>query len=118
MNFFGGLLVVIGFLTRPAAFASAIVLVITYWFHVTHPYGDAFLTQEGIAYLNEHVDLLTQEGQRYLLSDGGAGFLMGPTGVQLKAEWNSLFWSAGMALIAAFGGGASSIDRLFMRKEF
>ncbi|WP_417259035.1 DoxX family protein [Celeribacter sp.] len=118
VNFFGGLLVVIGFLTRPAAFASAIVLVITYWFHVTHPYGDAFLTQEGVAYLNEHVDLLTQEGQRFLLSDGGAGFLMGPTGVQLKAEWNSLFWSAGMALIAAFGGGAYSIDRLFMRKEF
>ena len=118
VNFFGGLLIVLGFLTRPAALASAIVLLITYWFHVTHPYGDAFLTQEGIAYLNENKNLLTPAGQMRLLTDGGAGFLAGPTGVQLKAEWNSLFWSAGAALIAAFGGGAYSIDRMLMRKEF
>lgn len=118
VNFFGGLLIVLGFLTRPAALASAIVLLVTYWFHVTHPYGDAFLTQEGIAYLNENKNLLTPAGQMRLLADGGAGFLAGPTGVQLKAEWNSLFWSAGAALIAAFGGGAYSIDRMLMRKEF
>lgn len=118
VNFFGGLFIIFGFLTRPAAFASAVILAITYWFHVTHPYGDAFLTQEGIAYLAEHKDLLTASGQRQLLSDGGAAFLAGPTGVQLKAEWNSLFWAAGAAIIAAFGGGAYSIDRTFMRKEF
>ena len=118
VNFFGGLLIVFGFLTRPAAFVSAIVLLITYWFHVSHPYGDAFLTQEGISYLNENKDLLTPAGQMQLLADGGAAFLAGPTGVQLKAEWNSLFWSAGAALIAAFGGGAYSIDRMLMRKEF
>ncbi|MFP7571295.1 DoxX family protein [Marivita sp. S2033] len=118
VNFFGGLLIVIGFLTRPAALASALVLLTTYWFHVTHPYGDAFLTQEGIAYLNENKDLLTPAGQRRLLTDGGAAFLAGPTGVQLKAEWTSLFWTAGAALIAAFGGGAFSVDRLLMRKEF
>ena len=118
VNFFGGLLIVMGFLTRPAALASAIVLLITYWFHVTHPYGDAFLTEAGIAYLNENKDLLTPAGQMRLLGDGGAAFLAGPTGVQLKAEWNSLFWAAGAALIAAFGGGAYSIDRLLMRKEF
>lgn len=118
VNFFGGLLIVLGLLTRPAALASALVLLITYWFHVTHPYGDAFLTAEGIAYLNENKGLLTPTGQMRLLTDGGAAFLAGPTGVQLKAEWNSLFWSAGAALIAAFGGGAYSIDRMLLRKEF
>lgn len=118
VNFFGGLMIMFGFLTRPAALASTIVLVMTYWFHVTHPYGDAFLTQEGIAYLNENKALLTPTGQMRLLADGGAAFLSGPTGVQLKAELNSLFWSAGAALIAAFGGGALSIDRMLMRKEF
>ncbi len=118
VNFFGGLLIVFGLFTRPAALASAFVLLITYWFHVTHPYGDAFLTADGIAYLTEHRDLLTPAGQMRLLTDGGAGFLAGPTGVQLKAEFASLFWTAGAALIAAFGGGAWSVDRLFMRKEF
>ena len=118
VNFFGGLLIVLGLLTRPAALASALVLLITYWFHVTHPYGDAFLTAEGIAYLNENKGLLTPTGQMRLLTDGGAAFLAGPTGVQLKAEWNSLFWSAGAVLIAAFGGGAYSLDRMLLRKEF
>ena len=53
-NFFGGLLIVFGFLTRPAALVSAFILAMTYWFHVTHPYGAAFLTPEGIAYLTEN----------------------------------------------------------------
>ncbi|CAG0960071.1 MAG: DoxX family protein [Rhizobiaceae bacterium] len=116
-NFVGGLLIVIGFLTRPAALANAFMLLVTYWFHATHPYGDAFLTQAGIDYLKANPDLLTPVGQARLLSDGGAAFLAGPTGVQLKAELASLFWAAGAALIAAFGGGALSVDQK-MRKEF
>ena len=116
VNFFGGLMIVFGFLTRPAALANAIMLLVTYWFHVTHPYGDAFLTPAGIEYLTQNTDLLTSAGQRQLLPDGGARFLAGPTGVQLKAELDSLFWTAGAAIIAALGGGALSIDR-FLRKE-
>lgn len=116
-NFVGGLLIVFGLLTRPAALANAVMLLVTYWFHATHPYGDAFLTQAGITYLNANPDLLTPAGQARLLSDGGAAFLAGPTGVQLKAELASLFSTAGAALIAAFGGGRISIDRM-MKKEF
>lgn len=116
-NFLGGLLIVAGFLTRPAALANAVMLLVTYWFHVTHPYGDAFLTPAGMAYLAANPDLLTPAGQARLLSDGGAGFLAGPTGVQLKAEFASLFATASAALIAALGGGRISVDRM-MRKEF
>ena len=32
-EFFGGLLLAIGFLTRPAAFAATVVLLVTVWFH-------------------------------------------------------------------------------------
>ena len=32
-EFFGGLLIAIGFLTRPAALAATIVLLVTVWFH-------------------------------------------------------------------------------------
>ncbi len=117
VNFAGGLLIVFGLFTRPAALANMVMLLVTYWFHVTHPYGDAFLTQAGIDYLTANTDFLTSSGQRYLLSDGGAGFLNGATGVQLKANMNSLFWAAGAAIIAALGGGALSIDRK-MSKEF
>ncbi len=118
VNFFGGLFILFGFLTRPAALASTFVLLLTYWFHAANPYGDAFLTAEGIAYLNENKDLLTADGQRRLLADGGAAFLAGPTGVQLKAEYASLFWTAGAAIIAALGGGKYSVDRMFMKREF
>ncbi len=114
-NFIGGLLIVLGLFTRPAALANAVMLLVTYWFHVTHPFGDAFLTQAGITYLNANPDLLTAEGQRYLLADGGARFLSGPTGVQLKAELNSMFWAAGAAIIAALGGGALSLDSKLRR---
>lgn len=116
-NFLGGLLIVFGFLTRPAALANAVMLLITYWFHAAYPYGDAFLTPAGIEYLSQNTNLLTSAGQRFLAADGGARFLNGPTGVQLKAEWASLFWTAGAAIIAALGGGALSVDRM-LRKEF
>lgn len=114
MQFFGGFLIAAGVLTRPIALANAVMLLITLWFHVSHPYGDVFLTPEGITYLTANPDLLTQAAQSRLLKDGGAFFL---TQVQDKAELASLFWAAGAALIAAFGGGPLSIDR-FLKKEF
>lgn len=117
VNLVGGLLIVLGLWTRPAALANGIMLLVTLWFHVTHPYGDAFLTAEGIEYLTANPGLLTQAGQTNLLPDGGAAFLNSATGVQLKAEYNSLFWAAGACIIAALGGGWFSLDRRF-RKEF
>lgn len=113
MQFIGGFLIVIGFITRPIALANAIMLAMTIYFHMTRPYGDAFLTQEGITFLKENLEYLTTEGQARLLNDGGAAFLKQ---VQMKAEFNSTFWTAGAALIAAFGGGKLSIDRM-LRKE-
>lgn len=114
MQFVGGFLIAVGLLTRPVALANAVMLAITFWFHVKHPYGDAFLTQEGIAFLKENLQYLTADGQARLLSDGGYAFLHQ---VQSKAEFNSAFWAAGAAIIAAFGGGKISIDRL-LKKEF
>ena len=114
MQFVGGLLIAIGLLTRPVALANAVMLAITLWFHIVNPYGPVFLTEEGIAFLRENLQYLTADGQRRLLADGGAGFLHQ---VQAKAEYNSTFWTAGAALIVAFGGGRLSVDRL-LRKEF
>lgn len=106
-NFFGGMLIMVGFLTRPAAFVNAFMLAVTWWFHFTRPYGDVFLTQAGIEYLSANADLLSAAGQRRLLPDGGAAFL---AAVQGKAEFNSMFWTAGAALIACLGGGRLSVD--------
>ena len=114
MQFVGGFLIAVGFLTRPIALANAVMLVITLWFHVAHPYGNAFLTAEGMAFLQENLNYLTIEGQRNLLGDGGATFLHQ---VQSKADFNSTFWAAGAAIIAAFGGGRISVDR-WLGKEF
>lgn len=113
MQFFGGMLIAVGLLTRPIALANAVMLLITLWFHYTHPYGEAFLTAEGIAYLRDNAGLLTDAGAARLLKDGGAAFL---EQVQKKAYLASLFWAAGAALIAAFGGGAWSIDRKLGRE--
>lgn len=114
MQFVGGFLIAIGLFTRPVALANAVMLAITLWFHVMNPYGPVFLTEEGVAFLRENLQYLTADGQRRLLNDGGAGFLHQ---VQAKAEFNSTFWAAGAALIAAFGGGRLSADRM-LRKEF
>lgn len=108
MQFVGGFLIAIGLLTRPVALANALMLAVTIWFHVTRPYGDALLTSEGIEFLKSNLQYLTDQGQARLLSDGGAGFLHQ---VQAKAEFNSTFWTAGAAIIAAFGGGKLSLDR-------
>jgi putative oxidoreductase len=115
MQFVGGAMIAIGLFTRPIALANAVMLLMTIWFHITHPYGDAFLTAEGVSFLKDNLQYLTAEGQSRLLSDGGAAFLHQ---VQSKAEFNSTFWAAGAALIAAFGGGQISVDRLFIKREF
>lgn len=113
-QFFGGLLIVLGLLTRPAALANAFVLVMTLIYHYTHPYGHAFLTPEGLEFLKQNAQYLTEAGQKRLLKDGGAVFL---ELVQGKAELASIFWAAGAAIIAAFGGGRISVDRR-IGKEF
>ena len=114
MQFVGGFLIAIGLLTRPVALANALMLAVTIWFHITRPYGDAFLTPEGVEFLTSNLQYLTAQGQAQLLSDGGAGFLHQ---VQAKAEFNSTFWAAGAAIIAAFGGGRLSVDR-WIGREF
>jgi putative oxidoreductase len=49
------------------------------------------------------------------LADGGVNFLVQ---VQDKAEQDSLFWTGGAFLFAAFGGGYLSLDRLLFKKQF
>jgi len=114
MQVFGGALIALGLFTRPAALANAVMLAITLAFHVAHPYGDAVLTQAGIDALKAGSDLFTPNGV-LRLADGGTKFLHQ---VQEKAEQNSLFWTGGAFLFAAFGGGYLSLDRLLVRKQF
>lgn len=114
VNFIGGAMIVLGLFTRPVALANAVMLLVTWWFHVTHPYGPEFLTPEGIDFLKANLQYLTAAGQENLMPDGGATFL---SLVQMKAETNSLFWAGAAALFAAYGGAHYSLDRL-MRKEF
>lgn len=110
----GGLLIALGLFTRPAALACGVMLAVTLYFHLTRPYGDAFLTQEGIDALNAGSTFFTPNAVARL-KDGGTGFLHQ---VQSKAEFNSLFWCGGAFLYAAFGGGYLSLDRLLFRKRF
>lgn len=114
VEFGGGLLILLGLLTRPAALAAAILLLVTWYVHVAGPYGPTFLTPEGIEFLTANTQYLTQAGQQNLLGDGGAGFL---AQVQGKTELTSLFWALAAALIAAFGGGKLSLDAR-LKKEF
>lgn len=72
MQFFGRFALIVGFLTRPIAFANAVMLAITLWFHVTHPYGDAFLTHAG-------VDALKSGGQALFTPDGARRLANGGT---------------------------------------
>lgn len=115
MQFGGGLAIILGFLTRPVALANAVMLAITFWFHYTHPYGTALLTEQGLALLRgAGPENFTPDGMRRL-ADGGRAFL---GQVQGKAEHLSVVWTGAAAFFAAFGGGPLSIDRLRMRKEF
>jgi putative oxidoreductase len=115
MQFFGGFMIVIGLLTRPMALANGIMLLITLWFHISHPYGEAFLTPEGLAALKANgATLFTADGLKQL-GDGGHKFL---EQIQGKAEFASLFWAGGALQFAAFGGGAFSVDRALINREF
>lgn len=116
VNLVGGLLIMVGFLTRPAALANTFMLAITLWYHYVNPYGPVFLTPEGIELLNspDAAQYFAADGLRRL-ADGGAGFLHQ---VQEKAVFNSLFWTGAAGIYAAFGGGALSVDRLLLKKEF
>jgi putative oxidoreductase len=114
MQFFGGFALIAGLWTRPIALANAVMLAITLWFHHTHPYGEAFLNPAGIEFLKSGgAQYFTAEGLKSL-ADGGGAFL---TQVQEKAEMLSLIWTGAAALLAAFGGGYYSVDRV-LRKEF
>lgn len=114
LQFFGGVAVLLGLLTRPIALANAIMLAITCWFHATHPYGDVFLTQAGIeALAADGQTLFTPEGARSLVN-GGTRFLHQ---VQDKAVFFSAIWAAAMLLFAGFGGGVFSLDRVIIKKE-
>ncbi len=110
----GGILIALGLFTRPAALANGVMLAVTLWYHFAYPYGDAVLTQAGIDALKAGSDYFTPTGVARL-ADGGAKFLHQ---VQGKAEQNSLFWTGGAFLFAAFGGGYLSLDRLLFRKRF
>lgn len=114
LQFVGGIAVVVGLFTRPVALASAVMLAITYWFHVANPYGDAFLTPAGIEALATSGELFTPNAMARL-ADGGARFL---AQVQGKAEHLSLLWTLAMALFAAYGAGPLSVDRNVLKKEF
>jgi len=115
VNLFGGLAIIFGVLTRPAALANAVMLAVTLWYHWANPYGDAFLTQAGIEFLTsaDAAQYFTPNAL-YRLADGGANFL---AQVQTKAIEASLFWMGACGIYAAFGGGAWSIDRA-IRREF
>lgn len=114
MQFFGGIAIAIGLLTRPIALANAVMLAITYWFHVTHPYGDAFLTPAGIEALNAAGQTLFTPAAAAQLADGGARFLHQ---VQDKADFLSAIWTVATLLFAGYGGGPVSVDRV-LKKEF
>lgn len=115
MQFFGGIALVVGFLTRPIALANGVMLAITWWFHYTHPYGDAFLTQAGIDALKSGAGNLFTPAAVRRLADGGRFFLVQ---VQHKAEFLSAIWTVATLVFAGFGGGPLSVDRNILKKEF
>lgn len=115
LQFFGGFLIAIGLFTRPLALANTVMLAITLWFHFANPYGTEFLTPAGIEALKSGATDFFTPAALKRLSDGGGAFL---ATVQTKAELASLFWTGGAGLFAAFGGGAFSVDRSLLTKEF
>ncbi len=115
LQFFGGLAIAAGFVTRPFALANAVMLAITLYFHVAHPYGETILTEAGRAFFKTGgAEYLTQSGA-LRLADGGAPFL---SIVQEKAEMLSLMWTGAAAFFAAYGGGPLSVDRDVLKREF
>lgn len=61
LQFVSGFLIVIGPLTRPAVLANAVMLVITSYYHMNHPFGYALLTSEGFAVLKKNAYCLTTQ---------------------------------------------------------
>lgn len=115
MQFVGGVMILVGFLTRPAALANGLMLLVTLWFHASHPYGAAMLSADGMADLPAHITLFTADGLRNIGSDGGAMFLHQ---VQGKAVGFSTLWAVAALFIAAFGAGPLSVDRTVLGREF
>lgn len=115
IQFVGGLMIMVGFLTRPAALANGLMLLVTLWFHLENPYGAALLSPEGMTSLADNQALFTADGLRNFGADGGAKFL---SQVQSKAEGFSALWAVGALFFAAFGGGPLSVDRTLLKKEF
>jgi|SRR5690606_27436974 len=110
----GGILIAVGLYTRPAAFAVGIMLLVTLWYHLTHPFGADLLTREGVQMFSSTSGLLTRDGYA-LLGDGGRYFT---ELAQAKAVLTSLLWSGTAFLFAAFGGGYMSLDRKLLRKRY
>ena len=105
-----------GFLVRPIALANGVMLAVTLWFHLTHPYGAAMLTPQGMAaLLAGTAPYFTAEGLVNLANDGDAQFLHM---VQFKAEGLSALWSVAALFFAAFGAGPLSVDRTLFKREF
>lgn len=115
LQFIGGIAITVGFLTRPFALANAVMLAVTLWFHAAHPYGDAFLTPEGMDFLKSGPKNVFTPEALGLFKDAGTPFL---EQVQEKAELLSLMWTGAAAFFAAFGGGLWSVDRLLFKREF
>ncbi len=115
MQFFGGIAIALGLLTRPVALANAVMLAITWWFHASHPYGDALLTPAGLEILQTNSEMLLTPAGARRLADGGGAFLHQ---VQGKAEFLSAIWAAGVFLYAGYGGGPLSVDRSLLKREF
>ncbi|SNY93037.1 putative oxidoreductase [Cohaesibacter sp. ES.047] len=111
LEFFGGLLLAFGLLTRPVALALGTMLLVTLYYHIANPYPEVILSQAGIDALNANLDLFHPDAIGNL-QDGGRS-MMGM--VQQKAVTNSLFWSGATLLYAAFGGGYFSLDRLIKK---
>ena len=116
LQFAGGIMLILGLLTRPIALALGFMLAITLWFHLTTPYGAAILTPEGIAAVQANAQLLTGSAQAPLLNlpaDGGASFLHQ---VQFKANGFSFLWTIATFVFAAYGAGRISVDRMLGRE--
>lgn len=114
VHILGGILIAIGLYTRPAAFAVGVMLLVTLWYHLTHPFGSVLITQEGLQVLNAASGTLTRDGYA-LLSDGGRSFAQM---AQQKAVLTSVLWAGAAFLFAAFGGGYLSLDRKLLRKRY
>ncbi|WP_321377034.1 hypothetical protein [Rhizobium sp.] len=73
------------------------------------------MTPEGISALKGTGVALFTPNAMARLADGGHVFL---EQVQGKAELASIFWAGGALFYAAFGGGAHSVDRALIKREF